>query len=40
MMMKMNRQCTRLAKGISENGHRYYTDKKTIVKRGVKNEIL
>ena len=36
MMMKMNRQCTRLAKGISENGHRYYTHKKNIGNRGLK----
>ena len=37
MMMKMNRQYIRLARGVSENGHRYYTHKKNIVNREMKS---
>ena len=36
MMKKMNLQCTSLNKGVSENGHRYYTQKKNIGNRGLK----
>ena len=34
-MKRMNLRYTRVYKGISENGHRYYTHKKIIVNRGM-----